>query len=214
MTETTDSGAPAELETRAGPRGAVRQGTVGVLSSGRLVVVERVDRFAAYLLSLPEQSISGMSDSIKFSSATNKALATSPYVSLEVVTLEQLSPTNRAFIDGGNKLPDGWVVPSTKPAAGQPLAVNTGALTTDTVKRGGEKLLATVQTPVEADARMNIVFTLIKQLEKPADKQYPALEQVVAACLQHEKFQSKSSHRAARWYCNELQKLGYVRVVE
>ena len=184
------------------PRGAVKPGTVGVLGSGRLVYVERVTRYVAFFISLPQQHVSTLGDDIRYT-GHSRAIASSPYVELTVLKLEDLSPINRMFVENGCKplTPDQLPPPPKKETT--QLVIPSGF-----VKRGGQKRIEVVGSPDGLDHRAVIVFNIIKELNKPM------LEQIVSACLQHPKFQSPSSHRAARWFANDLIKRGVARFVE
>lgn len=114
----------------AAGRGAITAGVVGRPSSGqlrgRLVVVERVTKFAAFLRELPEQrDVDG--EDVVISSSTPRATATSPYVELDAVDPLTLSATNRAFLTqltGGDYGPVEQAVEATR-AAGRAAATST-----------------------------------------------------------------------------------------
>ena len=82
-------------------RGRVVAGTVGRPSSGqlrgRLVVVERVTKFAAFLRELPEQRDNAGDDVITLL-VTPRATAMSPYAEFEAVDPSTLSIVNRAAV--------------------------------------------------------------------------------------------------------------------
>ena len=80
-------------------RGAVQAKTVGRLATGRLVLVESVNQFAAYLLSLPDQQ--GIADQ---DSEDNRffgqkyAIAVSPFVQVYTVDASTLSDENLRWL--------------------------------------------------------------------------------------------------------------------
>lgn len=86
--------------------GAITPGTVGSLASGRLVLVESIDQFAARLVSLPDQP--PMADNTWDGRFTGPFKA-SPFVSIEPVDTTTLSTRNRHFLESGEVLPAPYV---------------------------------------------------------------------------------------------------------
>lgn len=190
------------------PRGAVKEGTFGRMNTGRLVYVQRVTSYAAYLISLPEQGfISGDSWDGRFVTGSPRAVTVNPWVTIVPVALESLSPLNRQFVESGGQM----VIPE-RPAPTR-AQVKTVASTTaaaqnvnSVVKRGGEKRYEVVADQAQpSDHRAELVRSMISALGQPS------LEEIVNHALKHEKFSSPSSHRAVRWFVNDLVKTGHVK---
>jgi hypothetical protein len=79
--------------------GSVKRGTVGRLASGRLVLVERVTPFAAYLVSLPEQHDEFVEVDGRFFGPMY-TICTSPFITIYTVDATTLSVNNREFLYG------------------------------------------------------------------------------------------------------------------
>jgi hypothetical protein len=80
-------------------RGAAQPKTVGRLATGRLVLVEDVSRFAAYLLSLPDQQ--GIADADTEDNrffGQQDAIAVSPFVQVYTVDTSTLSDENLRWL--------------------------------------------------------------------------------------------------------------------
>lgn len=93
--------------------GAITPGTVGSIASGRLVLVDKVDQFAAYLIPLPDQPSTVMNT---WDGRFNGAFKASPFVSIEPVSVETLSARNQHFIRTGEVLPATITPEPVKPA--------------------------------------------------------------------------------------------------
>lgn len=79
-------------------RGAIQPNTVGRLATGRLVFVESVTPWAAYLISLPDQQglAEGVDDNRFF--GETKAISTTPFVTVYTVDTSTLSDANLAWL--------------------------------------------------------------------------------------------------------------------
>ena len=79
-------------------RGAVKANTVGRLATGRLVLIEKVTPFAAYMLSLPDQM--GLDEAVednRFFGET-RTISTTPFVTVYTVDASTLSDENLMWL--------------------------------------------------------------------------------------------------------------------
>lgn len=96
-------------------RGQVAPGTVGRLATGRLVFVEKITPWAAYLTSLPDQQglVEGAEDNRFF--GPTYTISTTPFVTIYTVDTSTLSDENLAWLrDYGypvDHVPDPDIVP-------------------------------------------------------------------------------------------------------
>lgn len=80
-------------------RGAIKKGSVGRLGlNGRLVYVQNVTRFVAYVISFPEQHDTSFDLDRRFLGPPC-AIATSPYVDFYTVDINSLSSRNLDFLE-------------------------------------------------------------------------------------------------------------------
>jgi len=79
-------------------RGAIAPGTVGRLATGRLVIVEKVTPWAAYLTSLPDQQglTEGSEDNRFFGETIT--ISTTPFVTVYTIDASTLSDENLAWL--------------------------------------------------------------------------------------------------------------------
>lgn len=79
-------------------KGTTASGTVGRLATGRLVIVEKVTPWAAFLLSLPDQQglVEGSEDNRFF--GQTYAISVSPFVTVYTVDTSTLSDENLAWL--------------------------------------------------------------------------------------------------------------------
>lgn len=97
--------------------GSVKPGTVGRLATGRLVLVERVSPFAAYLISLPEQHDEFRDVDHRFFGDT-RTISTSPFITLYTVDTSSLTDANLLFLRNFGYPVDG--VPEPEPEVENP----------------------------------------------------------------------------------------------
>ena len=79
-------------------QGQVAAGTVGRLSTGRLVIVEKITPWAAYLTSLPDQQglVEGADDNRFF--GPTYTISTTPFVTVYTVDTSTLSDENLSWL--------------------------------------------------------------------------------------------------------------------
>jgi len=212
----------------------MRVGTVGTLSSGRLVLVLDVDPYKATVLSLPQQLYAGPFDDagryLSEDEQVDQAFVVTPYVSITPVVTEMLGDINRQFIAErptvkrplpqkcarcGRKFHPTEVDirqcaaclrTATRPAP----AVPRQQPTTTSSSTAPLKIIGTPKPPyVVQYQKFERDFTLV--LEFVASHGEQGRDAVIKACTQHTRWVGlKSGAKAVHWFLRQLEKAGLI----
>ena len=197
--------------------GVVRVGTVGTLSSGRLVLVLTVDEHKATVITLPEQFYPGPYDDQGryIDGEEEQVFTTTPHLSITPVRSEMLGEANTNFISE-QKLHVPRAVtrrraptpspPSSGPVQSTPQVVPTPSGPEVTVV-GDPKPPYVVKYQQFEDR-----FTLT--LEHVRQHGAGGRDAVIAACLRHPRWANRkpdSARRDVQWFLRELERAGFIK---
>jgi hypothetical protein len=204
--------------------GVVKVGTVGTLSSGRLILVTAVDEFRATVVNLPEQLHPGpYDDSGRFlGEAETDEFFITPYASIQPIHLAMAGEVNRQFIAR-------WA-PSTAEVRAERRRVRAAS-----PRSPSPRVTASVSSP-PAPVIDGRTLEVVGTPTPPYILKYPQLQNkfgfvleqvklaggggrdaVIQACVTHPRWAERKRESAIRdavWTLRELERAGLVRYVE